>query len=319
MSDEKRGPIARYGRDNRAVTMQGPFELKQGGKGIAVRNPVFIADETGVERFWGFTIIIIRVPDIFEQTVRGLRDFDYDYTLYKSDPLSDEFKLVDATVEKLDAPQTAAFEAGECSWVLEVAPKGGWDVSGGMTPLIILSCVVVILLTALMYILHIVMEDRRLFSKLSNLDPLTSLDNRRSYADMLTHLAEAGTPYGIFYMDVDRFKMVNDTYGHQAGNEVLKEVAARLQAATPYRVFRLGGDEFAILVTDEHPEAVYEDMLGAIEAVFDPVIKVGDTELEVNLSIGYARVPDDARDPNMMREIADRRMYQMKQAHKENY
>ena len=67
MSDPDRGPVVQYGRDRNKVTMQGPFDLKQGGRGIAIRNPVFL--EKGNEKsFWGFTVVIIRVPEIFEHT-----------------------------------------------------------------------------------------------------------------------------------------------------------------------------------------------------------------------------------------------------------
>ncbi len=59
------GEISCYARDNHTLITQGPFELKQGGYGIAVRNPVYLKDENGQEYFWGFTIVILRVPDIF--------------------------------------------------------------------------------------------------------------------------------------------------------------------------------------------------------------------------------------------------------------
>lgn len=72
LADKKRGPIAVYGRDNKLITIQGPFDLKQGGQGIAVRNPIFIKDAAGKEHFWGFVIAIIEVPAVFQQTVDDL-------------------------------------------------------------------------------------------------------------------------------------------------------------------------------------------------------------------------------------------------------
>ena len=65
LHDKERGRISCYARDNHMVITQGPFELKQGGHGIAVRNPVYLKNENGQEYFWGFTIVILRVPDIF--------------------------------------------------------------------------------------------------------------------------------------------------------------------------------------------------------------------------------------------------------------
>lgn len=65
INDSDRGEISRYARDNDTVIMQGPLELKQGGYGIAVRNPVYLEDENGQKSFWGFTIVILKVPEIF--------------------------------------------------------------------------------------------------------------------------------------------------------------------------------------------------------------------------------------------------------------
>ena len=64
-ADEARERICRYGRDNHVATFQGPFDLKQGGRGIALRDPVYLKNDRGEETFWGFTITIIRLPEIF--------------------------------------------------------------------------------------------------------------------------------------------------------------------------------------------------------------------------------------------------------------
>ena len=60
--------------------MQGPFQLKQGGVGITIRNPVYLENESGDKYFWGFTISIIRVPEIFSNSVNALEDFGYYYS-----------------------------------------------------------------------------------------------------------------------------------------------------------------------------------------------------------------------------------------------
>ena len=78
LQDKDRKEISCYARDNHATITQGPFELKQGGYGIAVRNPVYLKDKSGQEYFWGFTIVILRVPDIFSDTVSALSNFGYE-------------------------------------------------------------------------------------------------------------------------------------------------------------------------------------------------------------------------------------------------
>ena len=64
LNDKERGKLSCYARDEHILITQGPFELEQGGEGIAVRNPVYLEDGTGQEYFWGFTIVILRVPDV---------------------------------------------------------------------------------------------------------------------------------------------------------------------------------------------------------------------------------------------------------------
>ena len=93
--DKNRGKISRYARDNHTIITQGPFELKQSGYGVAVRNPVYLKDENGQEYFWGFTIVILHVPDIFSDTLNALSNFGYEYRLSKTDaPWSDTYKVV---------------------------------------------------------------------------------------------------------------------------------------------------------------------------------------------------------------------------------
>ena len=80
--DEKLWNIAK--KYHTTIT-QGPFELKQGGSGIAVRNPVYLEDENGQEYFWGFTIVVIRVPKVFEDSTNALSKFRYTYRLSKQE------------------------------------------------------------------------------------------------------------------------------------------------------------------------------------------------------------------------------------------
>ena len=106
---------------------QGPFELKQGGYGIAVRNPVYLKDQSGQEYFWGFTIVILRVPDIFSDAIRALSSFGYEYKLSKTDtPWSDTYKVVYQSDDQLNHPVSYIFTIGDETWKFEITPKNGW-------------------------------------------------------------------------------------------------------------------------------------------------------------------------------------------------
>ena len=186
--DETRGEIVNYGIDNDLVIMQGPFELKQGGLGIAIRNPVFLQDENGKEYFWGLTIVIIRVPEIFQESVNSLSGFGYQYTLSKTpSPLTDEYKVVDSSGTKLTDPVTYYFELGGCTWKLEVMPSAGWSLDSNL-PLIALCGGALILLLEVLTIAFLIMEEqRKKFRELSRTDSLTGLLNRTGFDSQLEH------------------------------------------------------------------------------------------------------------------------------------
>ena len=146
-------------------------------------------------------------------------------------------------------------------------------------------------------------------------DPLTGLPNRRSF-DAVVHrlLLQAkrtGELVAVGFVDLDDFKAVNDTHGHQAGDVLLQEVAARLRAAVREGdvVARLGGDEFTLalreLQDEGHARAVAERIAAAFAKPFD----LGLTSLEAHASVGVALFPAHGDDPETLLRAADRAMY----------
>ena len=152
--DKERGKISCYARDNDVITMQGPFSLKQGGTGIAVRNPVYVEQKNGERTFWGFTIVIIRVPDIFADSIKSLTDFSYEYKLSKSIAPWDETyeEVYGSGVEMID-PVTYTFELGDSQWVLEVLPENGWNSNEKLYRLWGYGLLIVLLLTGFVFMI----------------------------------------------------------------------------------------------------------------------------------------------------------------------
>jgi diguanylate cyclase (GGDEF)-like protein len=153
-------------------------------------------------------------------------------------------------------------------------------------------------------------------------DGLTSLPNRTLFADRLEHaLTRAGgtgRPVGVLFCDLDGFKTVNDSLGHAAGDELLVEVAARLQRALgpADTVARLGGDEFAVLIDElDEPEVAARAGQRILEAL-EPPFELGAREIFVSASIGIATGTADAG--SMLRN-ADLAMYRAKSDGKGRY
>ena len=151
-------------------------------------------------------------------------------------------------------------------------------------------------------------------------DALTGLPNRNSLAARLEHailrVNRSGDRLALLFIDLDRFKKVNDTLGHAAGDEVLRQTAGRIRACVREvdTVARLGGDEFVVLLeTDVRPDT--PGIIGErIRASFDSPFDWKGTEVRCGASIGVSLYPDNARDPASLLASADEAMYRVKNA-----
>ncbi|MGE0335746.1 MAG: putative bifunctional diguanylate cyclase/phosphodiesterase [Gammaproteobacteria bacterium] len=162
-------------------------------------------------------------------------------------------------------------------------------------------------------------EAERRFQMLSHYDKLTGLANREHFSDRLAQaLARAersGRLVALLFLDLDRFKAVNDTLGHLAGDALLVEVARRLKHCVRKvdTIARLGGDEFTVILEElEHPQdahAVCNKIIRALEAPFH----VQNHELYVTTSIGVTFYPIDDLTPNDLLRNADAAMYRAKE------
>ncbi len=147
-------------------------------------------------------------------------------------------------------------------------------------------------------------------------DALTGLLNRRSYELLLRQAVSRarryGWPFALVLLDLDNFKVVNDRYGHAAGDSALQAVGAELRASLRSGdvAARLGGDEFALLVVGVDNGAALSPLLGRLNRALER--SVPDTN--VSFSVGVACFPSDTDDPNALMGLADARLYSAKAA-----
>jgi diguanylate cyclase (GGDEF)-like protein len=152
-------------------------------------------------------------------------------------------------------------------------------------------------------------------------DALTGLPNRRLLHDRLDRAIasteRSGKRMALMVLDVDRFKEVNDTLGHDRGDALLKEVGRRLVDVVrdADTVARLGGDEFAVLAPDVGSQLDAERFASRVHSAFDEPFQVGDLHLHVESSIGVALLPDHAEDATELMQRADTAMYAAKSTH----
>ena len=159
------------------------------------------------------------------------------------------------------------------------------------------------------------MGKQHLLQSLANTDGLTGLLNKRYFDRVLTVLEQHSQPFALFYMDLDRFKPVNDTYGHDVGDKLLKGVAQRLQGCIRSRdyAFRLGGDEFALLLLGPMEQETCARKMNMICEMISVPYEIDGNSVSVGASCGYALYPAESVDAQQVRYIADQRMYENKQ------
>ena len=307
--------ISCYARDNHVIITQGPFDLKQDGCGIAVRNPVYLKDENNQEYFWGFTIVILRVPDIFSDAISALSDFGYEYRLSKTDaPWSDTYKVVYQSDDQLTPTVSYGFTIGEENWKLEVAPESGWRdlrlliIVGGM------FTTVVLLFSGLTRVWLVSKENKNKFQILAHTDSLTDIYNRYGFDELAERMITKNpkTHFVAALLDIDDFKFINDIYGHVYGDRALKSLTDSMKAFFPKNTLlgRNGGDEFCILLPDHTYKEAGELLLQFTK--LPKTFSCKGKEYPFFISLGYAEYPTFASSRSQLMRCADAALYEIK-------
>ena len=315
INDSDRGEISRYARDNDTVIMQGTFKLKQGGYGIAVRNPVYLENENGQKSFWGFTIVILKVPEIFSESVEALSNFGFKYSLQKcASPWDDTYEWVYGSKKELNDPVIYDFDVYRDKWRLEILPKSGFYNNSNLIYMFIGGVIIVLLLTGLTVALISINENRKLFKKLAVTDTLTGIYNRLGFNRQVEQYMRQNPQKHcvVAMLDIDDFKLVNDVYGHAAGDGVLQKLAESMKQYFSKDVIlgRNGGDEFCIFMPDCTAVEVKPFLKKFTEETRNFYCK-GEAHT-FTISLGYAEYPVLADECSKLVRCADMALYAVK-------
>lgn len=160
---------------------------------------------------------------------------------------------------------------------------------------------------------------------LAHYDGLTSLPNRflfKEYLELALRNAQRnGKKFAVFFLDLDKFKEVNDTLGHDAGDQVLREIAKRLCGSLrdTDKIARMGGDEFYVLIEELSNGRYAADVAQKLLAEASRPVRIGERECRLSVSIGISIYPDDGSDGQMLLGNADSAMYRAKERGKNAY
>lgn len=315
LKDSKRGEISNYAKDHNITVIQGSIKLKQGGSGLVVRNPIYLEDENGQEYFWGFTIAVLRVPEIFEDSTNALSKFKYNYRLSREASVLDKkYVEVDANCDKMIRPVTYNLTVGKEKWKLEIMPRAGWSNSTTLYLIFFGGLSLVLLLTGLTIVLFLLDERRVELKELAHKDGLTKLYNRYGFDEMAEKMISKNPKEHCVavLLDVDDFKLINDMYGHAYGDKALISLSENMQKFFPSSALlgRNGGDEFCILLPNCTMEEVKESL---IEFTKTPkTFSYKGQTYYFCISLGYAEYPNNAIERSQLMRCADTALYEVK-------
>lgn len=161
---------------------------------------------------------------------------------------------------------------------------------------------------------------RHELENLANTDGLTGLFNERYFSTILHRKEQKKLPFVLYYLDLDHFKPVNDTYGHDMGDKLLKEVAKRLQECIRSNdyAFRIGGDEFALIISADMEDPLCKQTKDRILTTLLEPYEVDGKTITIGASCGYAAYPLESEDTGTIRILAEQRMYEEKEFNHQN-
>lgn len=287
--------------------LQGPVNLIQEGSGLIIRVPVVRAD-TG---YWGQLSIVLKADKIIEEITADAENAGLKIAIFNAENETEPFCGSLSTVG--EPSLTFDIDPDFINWKMVAAPKDGWENNW----LILESAVLLSLLLAAGagVITFKALKANYQLRIMSIHDSLTGLYNRHylneCHVNALTTARRNSRHIGLMSMDLNHFKRINDTYGHNVGDLVLVETARILKKSTRLNeaVFRLGGDEFLVLMPDIKDRTELEQARDRLSNCFDNEFALESYPFKIVLSIGTALFPEDGEDIDALLQTADEQMY----------
>ncbi len=296
--------------------LMGPVELVQGGIGFIARFPIMRED-----KYWGQISIVLDGNRSLAQIREEAKKIGFNLAIFNEEkypfmPFWGDVEILERNATVLDVVLLNR------TWKFAIEPVGGWRKN--LVKYNVLKILALLSGLIIGYLLFTLMNTKyKLNSQVMN-DYLTGVHNRNyldNYFQMLIKKSEANDNIiGVFSLDINYFKKINDNYGHNIGDMVLIEFAKKLQAVmvNEKKVFRVGGDEFFVIVSGQKDirDLKYIEKKIRVEATFRFTYDYID--IEIMPSLGLAVYPKEGHTIDEVMHVADLRMYEEKRIIKEN-
>lgn len=328
MDESKAGnaeAIAAYQRGELIAT--NPFELVQGGNGMAGRLPVFLTDN-GSTKFWGLVTVTMDFDELLKSIdMKVLSNMGNDYELWYKDEQGKRV-VMDASENAPQKSVSYEFAINNLVWHLDVAPSEGWlDYAESCIAFLFIAAFALLITLLVLNRIQIKKANEKLL-RLAHLDSLTSCYSRHYVNTILLSRNDGewndpSVKYSLAIVDIDNFKSINDTYGHDTGDRAIMAIAQVLldnsKGANGDCVIRHGGDEFIILFNDVTRERFVDKLESIVKDVRN--IHFADIpSMHLSVSIGgeYYSGKEESRYYTMVRK-ADEKLYTAKENGRNQY
>jgi diguanylate cyclase (GGDEF)-like protein len=291
-------------------TFNGPVKLVQGGIGFIARLPIIKEGQ-----YWGQVSLVIDGDAFYKDMKNSADDNDLSLMLYNINDYPDKAFYMTTGIIKSDA-LTFDFNVDLVSWKVVLIPRDGWR--NNTIQVVIGSIISLLASIAIALLIYNNLFNHELTKYQANHDFLTGLYNR-TFLDEFQNLVLSKAKrnnglVGFILIDVNRFKVINDKYGHIVGDELLKMVAINLKKTirSHEAVFRLGGDEYLLVLPEiQSLEELRHVMKRIMLTCLEPKV-IDHQEIEVTVSIGSSIYPIDGTNFDDLLKIADKNMYEHK-------
>ena len=297
--------------------LYGPVELRDGSIGFMGIQAVYVYQkDKAVFEVWGLSTILLRASAVLDQV--DLAAISRQGLAYRLSGLE-----TDATIAEdgnlAGEPVQEEIRAAGTDWLLEVTPQDGWLSGPGLVAEAILALLAAMLLTGLTWRFFQLQYQGEMMRLQATTDPLTNLSNRHILMEELKERCQDKKGHFLVcYMDLDGFKQVNDTHGHEVGDWLIQAAAQRvLDCLKPEdELFRLGGDEF-VAILEEEPGGGWKQRLDEVEKQLRSMFIYNEADeeicIEISVSIGCTIYPQTSRTPEGLLREADQRMFETKE------
>ncbi|MEZ0210558.1 MAG: diguanylate cyclase [Methylophilus sp.] len=308
-------PKVKLAIDSRQGVLDGPLELIQGGSGMIYRFPIFVEG-----KYWGIISTVIDTHAFLDDAFKNNRRNDFAFAIRTAEDKKVFYGDPRLFRQKHVYIQESLIPNGKWQWAIENRKMHNLrDRWFG----VLLSLLFSTLVGLFSYFFA---KERYYLSEGALMDSLTGLPNRRLLENRLNYVHSEAKRFkrrfGLIALDVDHFKSINDTFGHDVGDEVIKAVAYILESniRDVDTVSRIGGDEFVIVVKDQHSEESLIKVATKLLSVFKKPMHIHEHEIAVHLSIGLTLFdPDSEVALKQLFKQADIALYQAKQRGRNTY